>query len=358
MSPFDFLYNPFKPIGDALRVTLGAFLPLWLLDIVMILLAIITVASAVPLIVMIQIWAERRVIAFLQDRVGPNRVGPFGLLQSVADALKLISKEDILPAGADKVLHFLAPVIVLGFSLLVWAVIPFGPGMAIADLNVALLYIVAMAAMPSLGFIMAGWASNNKYALLGGMRAVAQFISYEVPGVLALLTPILLAGSMSLQEIVLAQERMGWFILYFPVGPIAFVLFLVAGLAEANRTPFDLVEAESEIIAGFHTEYSGMRFGIFMLAEFANVFALSAIGATLFLGGWSFFGLPIPPYLVILGKTVALVFVFIWARGTLPRFRYDQLMHFAWKGLLPVALGNAALTAVGIVIFQALLPAR
>jgi NADH-quinone oxidoreductase subunit H len=347
------LANPFGTIGDLLRGVLTLFLPSWLVDIILLLIGMGIVGSFVAGIVSLYIWIMRRVMARMQDRVGPNRYGPFGILQAVADPLKLIFKEDVIPAKADQVLHPIAPVIVLAGSLMVWAVIPWGPGIAIADVPVAILYAIALGGLPTLGFILAGWASMNKYSLLGGMRAAAQFVSYEVPGVLAVLTPVLLAGSMSLQTIVERQAEMGWFIIYFPVGPIAFVLFLISGLAEANQTPFDLVEAESELAAGYHTEYSGIRWGLFQLAEYANVFALSTIGAVVFLGGW----LPpapvpgldlIPPYVYTFGKAAFIMFLFLWVRSTLPRFRYDQLMHFAWKGLLPTALVNLAVTAVGI----------
>lgn len=350
--------NPFAAVGDLLRGVLLTFLPDWLVDLLLWVVAIGFVCAFVAVVVMIQIWLLRRVIARLQDRLGPNRVGPFGLMQSVADAMKLLSKEDVVPSGADKALHFIAPVLVLGFSLMVWAVIPWGPGIAIADINVGLLFVLAMGGIPTASLLIAGWASNNKYSMLGGMRAAAQFISYEVPAALAVLTPVLMAGTLSLQGIVERQGEVGWFIIFFPFGPIAFLLFLLGGLAESNQTPFDLVEAESELAAGFHTEYSGMRWGLFFLAEFANVLAISAIGATLFLGGW--LPLPglgfIPPYVWVFAKTAFLVLVFIWIRGTLPRIRYDQLMQFAWKGLLPVALLNVALTAIGMAVLYGLAP--
>lgn len=352
MSLPPILANPFAVIGDALRGVLVLFLPVWLVDILLYTAAIGVVASFVAGVVTMYIWIMRRVMARMQDRHGPNRYGPFGILQAIADPLKLIFKEDIIPARADQVLHPLAPVLVLAASLMVWAVIPWGPGIAVADVPVAVLYVIAMGGFPTLGFLLAGWSSYNKYALIGGMRAAAQFVSYEIPGVLAVLTPVLLAGSMSLQGIVMRQAEMGWFIIYFPVGPLAFLLFIIGGLAESNQTPFDLVEAESELAAGYHVEYSGIRWGLFQLAEYANVFALSTIGATLFLGGWLPLPLPgmelIPPYAWTFGKTAAIMFLFIWVRSTLPRLRYDQLMHFAWKGLLPVSLANVGLTAVGL----------
>ncbi len=342
----DFIYNPFGFIRDLLYGVLVSFMPDWLASAILSLLGIAILFAIIPVVVMALVYFERKVIARMQDRYGPNRVGPFGLLQPVADAVKLLTKEDIVPAGADRLLFALSPIIVLGASLMVWAVIPFAPGLAVADLNVAVLFVIAMSGLPSIGFVMAGWASDNKYSLLGGMRAAAQFVSYEIPGILAVLVPVLLASSMSLQDIVKAQSGGLWYIFFFPIGPLAFLIFLIAGTAESNRTPFDLVEAESEIIAGFHTEYSGMRFALFFLAEYANVFVISALGAVFFLGGWD--GPILPPYIWFMGKVSALIFVFFWFRGTLPRLRYDQLMHFAWKRLFPIALANVALTALAV----------
>jgi len=342
----DFIYNPFGFIRDLLYGVLVRFMPDWLASAILSLLGIAILFAIIPVVVMSLVYFERKVIARMQDRYGPNRVGPFGILQPVADAVKLLTKEDIVPAGADRLLFALSPIIVLGASLMVWAVIPFAPGLAVADLNVAVLFVIAMSGLPSIGFVMAGWASDNKYSLLGGMRAAAQFVSYEIPGILAVLVPVLLASSMSLQDIVRAQSGGLWYIFFFPIGPLAFLIFLIAGTAESNRTPFDLVEAESEIIAGFHTEYSGMRFALFFLAEYANVFVISALGAVFFLGGWD--GPILPPYIWFLGKVSALIFVFFWFRGTLPRLRYDQLMHFAWKRLFPIALANVALTALAV----------
>ena len=350
-----FFTDPFGVLRDLTYGLLAAMLPRWLADTVMSLLAVVIVVSIIPVLVMSAVYLERRIIAKMQDRVGPNRVGPFGLLQPVADVLKLLSKEDTIPAGADRPLFILAPILVVGGSFLIWATIPWGPGLAPTDLNVGVLYIIAMGGIPTIGVIMAGWASDNKYSLLGGMRAAAQFISYEIPGVLAALVPVMLAGSMSLQEIVRAQAENGWFIFYFPIGPLAFLFFIIAGVAETNRTPFDLVEAESEIIAGFHTEYSGMRFALFFLAEYANVFAISAVATLLFLGGWSGLDfLPVPAFVWFVIKMYVMLFVFIWIRGTLPRLRYDQLMNFAWKRLLPLALLNVGATSVWISVARGL----
>jgi len=356
-----FLCDPFSALGGALAGLLAAIgTPAWLIAAIVALLGGVIIISVVPGLVMGQVYLERKILARAQDRIGPNRVGPFGLLQPVADAVKLLAKEDILPARADMLLFTLAPVLVLTASLLVWAVIPFGPGLGLADVNVALLYIIALGSLPTIGFIVAGWSSNNKYSMLGGMRASAQFISYEILGVLAVIAPVILAGSLSLQDIVRTQiERPiilsgvmfpGWFIFYFPVGPIAFLIFLVAGLAESNRTPFDLVEAESELGAGFHTEYSGMRFALFFLAEYANMFSISLIASALFFGGWD--GPLLPPFLWMIVKAQTLVFVMMWIRSTLPRLRYDQLMNFAWKRMLPLSMLNIGLTGVGVAVLR------
>ncbi|MDP8922076.1 MAG: NADH-quinone oxidoreductase subunit NuoH [Chloroflexota bacterium] len=353
----EFFTNPLAVIGALLYDLLRSFLPEWAATGLLALIGSGVLVGVISVIVMLLVWLERKIIARMQDRYGPNRVGPFGLLQSVADAVKLLSKEDVIPARVDKPLFILAPILVLAASLMVWAVIPWSPGVVPADINVGVLFILAMGSLPVIGVIMAGWGSNNKYAMLGGMRSAAQLISYEIPGVLAALVPVMLAGTMSLQGIVDAQG--GWWFLFTPWGLIAFILFVIAGTAETNRTPFDLIEAESELAAGFHTEYSGMRFALFFLAEYANVFAVSAIGAVLFLGGWHG---PLPflpsfgPGIVwFLAKVFVMVFIFMWIRSTLPRLRYDQLMNFAWKRMLPLALLNIGLTAIWISIARGVL---
>ena len=349
----NFLYDPIGTLGAALHGLLTAILPLWLADFIIAALAVTIVVAIVPGLVVTAVYLERRIIAKMQDRIGPNRVGPFGLLQPIADVLKLLSKEDIIPARADKPLFILAPILVVGASLMIWATIPWAPGLAPTDLNVGVLYIVAMGGLPALGVIMAGWGSYNKYALLGGMRAAAQLMSYEIPGILGALVPVMLAGSMQLSEIVRAQQ--GWWFIFTPWGFVAFLLFVIAGVAESNRTPFDLIEAESELAAGFHTEYSGMRFALFFLAEYANTFAISGMATILFLGGWSFplDFLPVPQFVWFLLKMYVMVFVFIWIRATLPRLRYDQLMHFAWKRMLPLALANVGLTGIWLSVARA-----
>jgi NADH-quinone oxidoreductase subunit H len=355
----DPLSNPVGAIAGLLHELLRSLMPEWLASLLMAVIGAGLLATIVSGAVILLVWMERKIIARMQDRYGPNRVGPFGLLQTVADAVKLLSKEDIVPARVDKIIWALSPIVVLAAALMAWAVIPWSPGVVPANLNVGVLFLLSMGSLPVIGVVMAGWGSNNKYALLGGMRSAAQLVSYEIPGVLAALVPVMLAGTMSLSGIVEAQEaptRLGgipnWWFIFTPWGFLGFVVFLISGIAETNRTPFDLIEAESELAAGFHTEYSGMRFALFFLAEYANVFAVSAIGATLFLGGWAgpipFVPSAGPGIVYFLGKTFFLVFVFMWVRSTLPRLRYDQLMNFAWKRLLPLGLVNIGITAVWI----------
>jgi NADH-quinone oxidoreductase subunit H len=272
--------DPFGLLRGGLFALLAGFLPAPLPTIILTVLAVAMVTTIIAVIVMSQVWAERRFVAFLQGRLGPNRVGPAGTLQSVADAVKLLFKEDIVPYQADGIPFRAAPLLVLVPSLAVWSLIPWGPGLGVTDVNVALLLIIGFGGFTTLGILTAGWASANKYSLLGGMRVAAQLISYEIPLVITALVPVLLAGTMSLRGIVESQAGL-WNIFVLPVGPVAFVLFLITGLAEINRSPFDLPEAESEIIAGFHTEYSGMRFALFFLAEYANSLALGALAAVL-----------------------------------------------------------------------------
>lgn len=301
---------------------------------------------------------ERRALARIQTRIGPNRAGPWGLLQPVADGVKLIFKEELIPERSDKVLFVLAPILTVVPALIIWAVIPWGDTMMIlgrevslvlADINVGVLYLMAVASIAVYGIVIAGWSSNSKYPLLGGLRSTAQMISYELSLALAFVVPILLADSMSLVDIVNVQRESLWFVVYQPLG---FAIFMIAGLAEVNRAPFDMPEAEQELVGGYHTEYSGMKFALFFMAEYIKMMAVSAIGATLFLGGYdgpfvARFPWLGPLYLLI--KIGILLFWMIWMRGTLPRFRYDRLMAFGWKVLLPLALFNVFLTAVVIV---------
>lgn len=291
------------------------------------------------------ILAERKVIGFMQLRVGPNRVGgPLGLLQTVADVLKLLLKEDTIPKAADRPLFILAPVIAFAPAFMVLAVIPFSESLRFSDIGIGLLYYIAISGISTVGILMGGWASNNKYALLGGMRSAAQMISYEVPLVMSVIGIILLTGSLNLVEIVEAQQNLA----YLFVQPLAFFIFIIASVAELNRTPFDLPEAESELVAGYHVEYSGFRWAFFMLTEYVYLFAMASITTILFLGGWN----PIPFLEFIPGviwfaiKFSFIVFVMIWIRATLPRLRADQLMSFGWKVLLPLALLNIFISAV------------
>jgi NADH-quinone oxidoreductase subunit H len=295
------------------------------------------------------IWFERRAMAIMQARLGPNRAGPFGFLQPVADALKVMLKEDIVPAKGDKWVHWLAPVVAFVPVLMVFAVVPFADGAILADLNIGILYVVAVSSVSVLGIFMAGWASNNKYSLLGAMRQVASVVSYEIPVVLSIIGVVLLAGSLSMQEIVLAQD-----IPFILLQPLGFLLFFIGACAEINRAPFDLMEADSEIVAGFHTEYSGMKFALFYLVEYGEALAISAIVTTLFLGGWR--GPILFPWLWFLVKVVLVFFVIVWVRTTVPRVRIDQLMALAWKFLFPLALLNLIITAVEILFWPSASP--
>ncbi len=302
---------------------------------------------------------ERRVLAKMQVRIGPNRAGPMGILQPIADGVKLIFKEELIPDKADKVVFVLAPVITVIPALIILAVVPFGPPMVISGrvihlgladgLNVGVLYIMAVASVAVYGITLAGWSSNNKYALMGGMRSSAQMVSYEIALGLSFIGPILLANSMSMRSIVEAQ-RAWWFIIAQPIG---FLVFLVATVAEVNRAPFDMPEAEQELAAGYHVEYSGMKFALLFMAEYDKMIAVAAIGASLFLGGyWGPFvdQYPLlgPAYLFL--KVVAILFLMIWMRATLPRLRYDRLMAFGWKVMLPLALVNVVLTALLVTV--------
>ena len=292
------------------------------------------------------ILAERKVMGYMQLRHGPNQVGgKWGLLQTVADVLKLLLKEDIIPKAADKPLFIIAPVIAFAPSFMVLATMPFTDKFQFADIGVGLLYYIAVSGLTTFGMLLGGWASNNKYALLGGMRASAQMISYEIPLVMSVLGVILLSGSLNLNDIVAAQKN-GWFILLQPIG---FIVFFIASIAELNRTPFDLPESENELVAGYHVEYSGFRWAFFMLAEYVYLFAMSALITVIFLGGWlapiGFLSF-IPGAVWFSLKFSVVVFVYIWLRSTFPRFRVDKLMEFGWKVLLPIALGNIFLTAL------------
>ena len=297
-------------------------------------------------------YMERRVLGRFQTRLGPNRVGPFGLLQPVADLLKLIVKEDLRPVTADRLTFFLAPVLMVTSMLVVVAVVPFGNGSFLADLNIGVLYLVGIPTIATVSMFLGGWGSGNRFALLGAARAVAMLISYEVPMIVSLAGVLILAGSMSLVEVVEAQQ-----LPFILLQPLAFFVFIVSASAEMNRSPFDLMEAESELTAGFHTEFSGMRFGLIQLAEFGEVVVTSAILATLFLRGWENPFIPsdwqqvLPAQVWFIGKVLFFMFIFTWIRATLPRMRIDQVMAFAWKVLFPLALINMFVTAALVVVW-------
>lgn len=317
-----------------------------IIDIALAVISFVIVLGFVLVNVLLLVWLERRGAGFFQERLGPNRVGPFGLLQTVNDTVKLLGKESIIPKAADRMVYMLAPMIIFTTAIALYAVIPFGKGLAATHAVIGLFFFISVSSTTTIAILMAGWGSNNKYSILGGMRTVAQIISYEIPVVLSMLGVVMLVGSLDLSVIVNAQKNL-W---YIALQPVAFVVFLIAGTAELNRAPFDMPEAEQELVGGYHTEYTGMRFALFFLSEYANLFSISAIGATLFLGGWQ--GPYLPSFVWFLIKVYALILVFMWFRWTFPRFRMEQMMKFNWKVLIPLALVNILITGVGIKIFQ------
>ncbi len=313
-------------------------------------------AIVVPLLVVVAMltWFERKVMAAMQLRLGPNVVGPFGLLQPFADGLKLFLKETVIPTGANKVVFVAAPMLTFVLSLIAWAVIPFGEGIVLSDINVGIMYIFAVSSLGVYGIVMAGWASNSRYAFLGALRSAAQMVSYEVSMGFIIITVLLCVGSLNMSEIVKAQEDGFWF--FVPLFPM-FVIFFVSALAETNRHPFDLPEAEAELVAGYQVEYSSMTFALFFMGEYANMILMSALTAILFLGGWlppfdvaPFTWIPGPIWFSL--KIALLLFVFVWVRATFPRYRYDQLMRLGWKVFLPLSLFWVALTAGALVAFD------
>ncbi len=304
------------------------------------LIGLIGVIALVSVNALFLIWVERKVSAHMQVRLGPMEVGPHGAIQSVADALKLMSKELITPEEADKPVFWLAPIIVFLPVLLSFLVIPFSQDLIIKDMNVGIVLILGFSTLAVLAILMAGWSSNNKYSVLGAIRSVAQNVAYEIPLLITVMSVILMVGSFKLSDIVAAQSSY-WYVL---VQPLAFLLFITCATAETNRAPFDLPEAESELVAGFHTEYSGMRFAVFFLAEYTNMFIASAVGTVLFLGGWH--GPILPGVVWFLLKVYALIFLMMWFRWTFPRVRFDQLITFAWKILIPLAFANLLITAL------------
>jgi NADH-quinone oxidoreductase subunit H len=337
--------DPVNSISEWLRTILSNWgLSEGLITVILAVLGVVILATIVLVVDIMLVWIERKIVARFQDRLGPNRVGPFGIIQPIADVIKLLIKEDILPDGADKFIFNIAPIFALATVLLLWAVVPFAPTIIGADINVAVLYIVAIGSIGTLAIIMAGWASNNKYALLGAFRTVALLIAYEVPMVIALLVPVLLARSMGMQTIVAAQSP--WYIF---VVPLAAMILFVSSIAELGRTPFDISEAESEIVAGFHIEYTGMKFGLFYAGELLHALTVSALIATLFLGGWRgpfVDQVPIlgPIYLFI--KAFLVYYLIMWVRYSFPRIRIDQMLGFNWKFLTPLALFLLVVVAV------------
>ncbi|MCB1858848.1 MAG: NADH-quinone oxidoreductase subunit NuoH [Gammaproteobacteria bacterium] len=319
------------------------------LIIIQILIKIVVIVAPLMLCVAYFTYAERKIIGYMQVRIGPNRVGPKGWLQPIADAVKLMFKEITIPTGANKVLFLIAPMLTLGPALAAWAVFPFGEGLVLSDINAGLLYLIALTSVGVYGVIIAGWASNSKYAFLGAMRSAAQIVSYEIAMGFALVGVLVAAGSLNLGEIVLAQSGEGglfnWF--WLPLLPL-FLIYFISGVAETNRAPFDVAEGESEIVAGFHVEYSGMPFAVFFLGEYANMILVSALTTLLFLGGWlsPFQGWPVlgnmfawvPGFVWLFAKTAFVGFFFLWLRATFPRYRYDQIMRLGWKVFIPITI--------------------
>lgn len=356
-----------QPVMQLLSVSFQDFLkqiyhmlPVFIWNIIWMFVVAACVLGFVSINVMLLVWGERKVAARIQNRMGPMMTGPSflnkyywtgGILQSLADGVKLLMKEDIIPKQADKWVFIAAPVMVFAATMMNYAVVPFGENLTILkEFNVGLLYLMAVGAYTTISILMAGWGSNNKYSLLGGIRSAAQAISYEIPMGLALLGVVIMTGTLNIDEII--RQQHGWK-LYLFLQPVAFMIFIISAVAETNRPPFDLPEAESELVAGFHTEYSGMRFAMFFLAEFANMFVSAAIAAAIFLGGWmppipvlSF--IPTPVWFLI--KTYIIVLIFMWFRWTFPRIRVDQLMEFSWKVLTPIALINIVVTAVAVLL--------
>ena len=345
MSPFLAAPDPFGVYSNAIGH--------WVIVVVAMLLVVFILLTVTAYTV----WFERVALGRLQGRPGPNRVGPLGLLQMAADGVKLATKESFAPQGVDPILFVLAPMIIVAAAFLAWAVIPFGLWFGfsywIANLNIGILLVFAVSAMNVYAIMLGGWSSNNKYSVLGGLRAAAQLISYEMSLGLSLVPIFLITGSLRLQDIATYQANWGWYHGPLPLvilAPLSFVIYLISAVAETNRTPFDLPEAEQELIGGYLTEYSGLKFVCFYLGEYVNMVTVSTLAALIFLGGWSLWF--IPPFLALSAKIVFFLFLYIWVRATLPRLRYDQLMRLGWKVLLPLSIGNVMVTAVVVVAAQ------
>lgn len=351
MGLWDYIYNPTN-ISIAINDGLAPFLQDWVIYLITSFMGIGAFMAFLVPSQLATIWIERRLIARFQIRRGPNRIGKYGLAQPVADALKGLFKETWIPSGADKWVFMAAPMVVFMPAVAIYAVMPFGPGMVLVDLDLGLLYFLAISSIGVIGVFMAGWASNNKYSLMGSMRAVAQMVSYEIPMLLSFIGILLIVGSLNLSDIINWQIDHGaWFIL---VQPLAFIAFFIAGLAETSRTPFDMAEAESELGAGFHTEYAGMRFMMFYAAEYTHVLAFSGLMTVVFLGGWGtapFLDF-VPPWIWFIGKLFFVFLVLVWIRATVPRLRIDQLMNLAWKFLIPLTLINILVAAIEVAILE------
>ncbi len=333
-------------IGDWFHSLLAQWLPEPVVSVIGMLLSALIIMTIAAVTMLYMTYLERKVVARIQDRIGPNRVGPFGLLQPLADGIKMFTKEMIVPTQAHKVVYNIAPVLAVTPAMMAFAVIPFGRDMVASDLDIGLLYLIAVSSVTEIAIVMGGWASRNKYSLLGGMRAAAQMLSYEIPMVLVLLSLVLMVGSLRLSDFVDVQT-----VPFILLQPFAFIVFLISAAAEVARSPFDIPEAESELIAGYHTEYGGMRFALFQMAEFVAALGMACIMVTLFLGGWRSWIIPLPSWLWFVIKTFVLINVWFWFRGTFPRLRIDQLQALAWKFLVPASLLHAIMTAVLVTFF-------
>ena len=332
--------------GLARTLMAGWSIPNSVIELVVLILGIIAIIGLIIVDAIILVWLERKVAGFIQERPGPNRLGPAGFFQTIADTFKLLGKEDVIPRSADRWVFRLAAPLVFVPAIMLYAVIPFGKDMVPVDLNVGLFYCFSIDSLGTMSFLMAGWGSHNKYSLLGGMRTVAQMISYEIPLLLSVLGVVMIVGSLNLSDIVAAQKNV-WFII---IQPVAFVIYLIAATAELNRGPFDLPEGEQELVAGVYTEFSGMRWALFFLAEYTNMVATAAIAVTLFFGGWH--GPWLPSWMWFFLKVYLIIFFFMVIKWTYPRIRVDHLMHFGWKFLIPLSLANLLLTGVGIEIYR------
>ena len=342
----DFILNFWVELGNWVAGLMAGWgMPPWAVNLVADIVGVVILLLVGIAAVLVFTPMERKVIARMQDRPGPNRVWPYGLLIALADAIKMLTKEDIVPTNSDRRLHMLAPLIVAAPALLVFAVLPWGPGLIGQNLNVGILFIVAIGTIHVLAIIIAGWGANNKFSLISTYRVVNQLLAYEIPMVLCILAVVLFAKTMSTQGIVVAQT-----IPYFIVMPVAALIFLICAMAEANRSPVDLLEADSELVAGYMVEYSGMKFAMFFIAEYVSLFATAVLVATLFLGGWKFFGLekvaPVLAPAIVFGKAVFVVFCMLWFRATFPRLRFDHLMSFSWKFLVPLSMVNLLVAAL------------